>query len=79
MQFHVSQNAANLIEAYSLKVAKKEFFAATAQVFCPIHNDSGVLKIYIKANERWAKIPNKLSGSGSARGQWEIKAVGYQI
>ena len=74
-----SSAGSNLLEASSIKVAGREQASLTNQLFVPIHNDSGTLKIYIKANERWAKIPNKLSGSGSARGQWEIKAVGYQI
>jgi len=65
-------NSANLIEAFSLKVAKNEFFAGTAQVFCPIHNDSGVLKIYIKANQKFSQLGQ------SNNGQWTIKAVGYQ-
>ena len=74
-----SSAGSNLLEAASIKVAGKELASLTNQLFVPIHNDSGTLKIYIKANQAWAQIPNKLSGSGSALGQWSIKAVGYQI
>ena len=74
-----SSAGSNLLEASSIKVAGKELASVTNQLFVPIHNDSGTLKIYIKANQAWAQLPNKLSASGSGLGQWSIKAVGYQI